>query len=93
MQGFPDTHIFVGTMPGLSHSAEQNALQPEFRSWTTSAAQKSCYAQIGNAVSPLVAAALGHCLDLAIQGRTDPHEPVQWLENTPYMLVRDHITR
>ncbi|KAK9836853.1 hypothetical protein WJX74_009535 [Apatococcus lobatus] len=84
-QGFPDTHIFVGTVPGLSDSTEENAQQPPFRSWANSKAQRSCYIQIGNAVSPLVAAALGSCLDLAIQGRSPPGKPVIWLENTPYI--------
>ncbi|KAK9854471.1 hypothetical protein WJX84_000728 [Apatococcus fuscideae] len=87
VQGFPDKHVFVGTCPRTKHNAQSHANKTVFLSWARSSALASRYMQIGNAVSPLVAAALGCCWELAMQGQSLPNEPVIRLQSSPYLLA------
>ncbi len=89
LQGFPDTHIFVGTVLGAEHDPAQfgKKLKKKFSSWTGSPSLVSRYSEVGNAVSPLVALALGSCMQLAMEGGCDPQKPVIWSPNTQYLQV------
>jgi len=63
-QGFPDNHVLCGKVPLGS------------KRWVRNPGVKQRYQQMGNAVSPAVAAALGRCLALAAIGESPPGEPV-----------------
>ncbi|KAH7617097.1 putative DNA (cytosine-5)-methyltransferase 1 [Nannochloris sp. 'desiccata'] len=63
-QGFPDYHVLCGKVPLGS------------KRWVRNPGIKQRYQQMGNAVSPAVAAALGRCLALAAVGESPPGEPV-----------------
>ncbi|CAD7697402.1 unnamed protein product [Ostreobium quekettii] len=65
-QGFPDYYTLVGTHG--SNSKLKSLSRPEYI--------ESRYCQIGNAVAPPVAAAMGRCLTLAASGEADPMRPV-----------------
>ena len=66
MQGFPDYYVFVGT--------EKEGGKK--RSLTRLKCAENRYKQIGNAVAPPVAAALGRCLILAASGQLDTPDHV-----------------
>ena len=59
MQGFPDYFTFVGIGPTKSTNP----------SWVRNTSLTIRYQQLGNAVSPLVADALGRCLAQAAVGK------------------------
>ena len=63
-QGFPDYHVLCGKVP------------PGSKRWVRNPGVKQRYQQMGNAVSPAVAAALGRCLALAAVGDSPPGEPL-----------------
>ena len=62
MQGFPDHFALVGQQTGAAAA---------FNSQVRSACQNERYTQMGNAVCPLVSAAMGRCLVRA----ADHHHP------------------
>lgn len=63
-QGFPDYHVLCGAVPAGS------------KRWVRNPGIKQRYQQMGNAVSPALAAALGRCLALAAVGKSPVGEPV-----------------
>ena len=82
-QGFPDYHVLCGKVP-VGRSKQR---------WVRNVGIKQRYQQMGNAVSPAVAGALGRCLALAALGESPAGEPILAVPDPAYDAMAARLRR
>lgn len=81
LQGFPDYFALAADLKGREH-----------KSWVRSSNLAARYQQLGNAVCPLVANALGRCLALAARGKLPIGAHVVKMPDPEFEEVRSPVT-